>query len=148
MKRLVIVSIIAALCLSGCGGGSQSTVDSAISKLEKALDKVEKNKGSMTPEAWKALEAEMEEPLTVINKALENNELGVMGAIKVVGLVGKWAIVAMEYGASQLEQEVSGYDWQNLGKEIEKSVEELSKSISSIGSTQNVEEIEDQEEIE
>ncbi|MCL2728020.1 MAG: hypothetical protein FWD56_06530 [Bacteroidales bacterium] len=143
MKKIIITGIIAALFLVGCGGGSQSTVDGAISKLEKALDKVDKNKGSMTPEAWQALEAEMEEPLKIINAALENNELGMMGALKVIGLVGRWAVVAMEYGVGQLEQEVSGYDWENLGKEIEKSVDEFSKAIESIGSTKNVEEAED-----
>ena len=138
MKKIFIICIIAALCV-GCGGGSKSTVESAISKVEKALEKVEKNKGTMTQEDWKILEAEMEEPLKIINNALENNEVGVVGTIKVIGLIAKWATVAMEYGVSQLEQEASGFDWENLGKELEKSVEELSKSIESIGILQNVE---------
>ena len=137
MKKIIIITIIAALFV-GCGGSS-SSLDKAISQVEKALEKVEKNKGNMTPEDWTALEKEMEAPLQIINNALENNQVGVMSTLKVLTLVGKWAAVATEYGVSQLEKE-TGIDRENFGKEIENAVKELEKSIGNLQNQENQEE--------
>jgi len=121
MKKLIIISLIAALCM-GCG--SSSSLDQAISQVEKTLEKVEKNKEKMTQADWEALAKEVEQPLEVINHALETNQVGVMGTIKVLALVGKWTVVAAEYGISQIERE-TGIDREDFGKELEKFGEEL-----------------------
>jgi len=91
---------IAAMC-AGCGGGV-SSVDQAISQVEKGLEKAEKNKGNMTKADWENLGKEMEEPLQVINEAMETNKIGLMERVKVMTLMSKWAVVAMEAGLIEI----------------------------------------------
>jgi hypothetical protein len=121
MKKLIIISIIVAIC-TGCGGAS--SVDSAISQVEKALQKVEKNKGNMTEADWKSLEQELEEPLRVIADALESNKIGVTGRIKVMSLMSQWVAVMMEAGLSEIGRDVD-IDLENLEEEFENAAQEL-----------------------
>ena len=125
MKKLIIIGIITALFV-GCGGSS-SSVDKAISQLEKALDKVEKNKANMTEADWEALGKEMEEPLQVINNAMDSDQVGMMGKLKVITLVAKWTAVATEFGLKQLEKE-TGINRENFGSEFEKAAQEIQKA--------------------
>jgi len=117
MRKLIIISIIAAI-FAGCGGSS--SVNKAITQVEKALEKVEKNKGNMTEADWQNLEKEMEEPLQVIANALETNEVGMMEKIKVVALVTKWSAVVMEAGFSEIEKQ-TGINREEWSNEIEKA---------------------------
>jgi len=123
----MIIGIIAAM-FAGCGG---SSLDQAINQVEKALAKVEKNKGNMTEADWKTLEREVEEPLKVIAHALETNKVGVMERIKVMTLVAKWATVALEAGFTEIEKQTGIHrdEWSN---EIEKSTRELEKALEGI----------------
>lgn len=129
MKKFIMIGVFA-LFFAGCGGSS-STLDGAISQVEKALARVEANQGNLSPEEWKALEVELETPLKVINAALENNEVGVSGTIKVISLLGKWAAVATKYGVSQMEKEV-GSSLDTFGKELEKVVQGLEESTQKL----------------
>ena len=124
MKKLIIFSIIVAIC-TACGGGS--SVDKAISQVEKALEKVEKNKGKMTEEDWHALEKEVEEPLKVIADALENDKVGVVGKMKIIAVSAKWATALAEEGARELERR-TGVERENWGSELEKAAKELENS--------------------
>jgi len=125
MKKLIIIGIIAVIC-AGCGGASP--VEKAISQLERALEKVEKNKGNMTEADWKSLEQEMEEPLQVIANALETNKIGFQERVKVFTLMAKWTAVAMEIGLSELENS-TGIDREDFGKELENMALELEKAV-------------------
>jgi len=132
MKRFIIIGIIAAIC-AGCGGSS--SLNNAINQVEKALAKVEKNKGNMTEADWQNLEKEVEEPLQVIANALEANKVGMVERIKLMALVGKWTAVAMEAGFTEIEKQtgIKRDDWSNelekAAKELEKAAKELEKIV-------------------
>ena len=128
MKKIIIIGIIAAIC-AGCGGSSP--INKAISQVEKALEKVEKNKGNMTESDWQNLEKEVEEPLQVIANALESNKVGMVERIKLMALVGKWATVAMEAGFTEIEKQtgVKRDEWNN---ELEKAAKELEKVANDL----------------
>jgi len=128
MKRFIIIGIIAALC-AGCGGSS--TLDKAINQVEKALGKVEKNKGNMTEADWKNLEKEVEEPLQVIANALETNKVGMVERIKVMTLVAKWTAVALEAGFTEIEKQ-TGINRENWGSELENVSKEIEKAFEGI----------------
>jgi len=135
MKRIIIIGIIAAI-FSGCGGGATS-LDKSISQVEKALQKVEKNKGKMTEEDWRVLEKELEEPLKVISDAIESDKVGVLAKVKIIAVAGKWASVLAEAGIQEVERQ-TGIDrdnweaeFENLAKEIEKANSELEKALEA-----------------
>jgi len=128
MRKFIIIGIIAAI-FAGCGGSS--SLNNAISQVEKALAKVEKNKGKMTEADWKTLEKEVEEPLQVISNALENNKVSVMERIKLMALVGKWAAVAMEASFMEIEKQ-TGVQRDDWGKELEKAAQELEKAAKEL----------------
>jgi prefoldin subunit 5 len=131
MKKLFIAVFIVALC-AACGGSS--SVDKAISKVEKALEKVEKNKGKMTEEDWRNLEKEVEEPLKALVEALEKEEVGIVGKMKIVAVTAKWATVLAEAGARELEKK-TGVGLENLGKELEKELDKAGKELEKSGSS-------------
>ena len=131
MRKFIIISIIAAL-IAGCGA---SQLDTAISKVEKAIEKVEKNKGNMTAEEWEALGKELEQPLQVIGEAIESDKVGTVKKLKLIALAGKWSTVLMTAGFKHLGKEL-GVDVENpedleqLGKEFEKFANEYSEEIN------------------
>ena len=124
MKKLFIAGMIVAVC-AACGGGS--SLDQSISKVEKALEKVEKNKGKMTEADWHNLEKEVEEPLKVIAEALESDKVGLVGKMKIITVTAKWATVLAEAGLSELEKR-TGIERENLGTELEKAAKEIEKN--------------------
>ena len=129
MKKLIITGIIVVLFAS-CGGGS-STVDKSISQIEKALQKVEKNKGKMTESDWRNLEKEVEEPLKAITDAMDKNKVGIMGKMKIVAVTAKWAAVLAEAGISEFANK-TGIERENFGKELEKVVKELENNTGDL----------------
>jgi len=128
MRKLIIISIIAAI-FAGCGG--TSSVDRAITQVEKALEKVEKNKGNMTEADWRSLEQEVEESLQVIANAIESNKVGMMERLKLMTLAAKWATVTMEVGLSEIEKQ-TGIDRENWGDELEKAAKEIEKAAQEL----------------
>ena len=128
MKKLIIAGMIVAIC-AACGGSS--SLDQSISKVEKALEKVEKNKGKMTEADWRNLEKEVEEPLKVIADALESDKVGVVGKMKIIAVTAKWATVLAEAGLSEIEKR-TGIERENLGSELEKAANELEKATKDL----------------
>ena len=130
-KMKFLAALIIAMICVGCGGSS--SVDKAITQVEKALENVEKNKRNMTEADWQNLEKEMKEPLQIIANAIEENKIGMVERIKVVTLVAKWSATMMEAGLNQLEKEtgINREDWgselENVSKEIEKAFEGIDK---------------------
>ena len=92
--KIIIMAIAIVFVAASCGKGS--SVDGAIAQIEKAMDKVEKNKTSMTEADWKALGEELEQPLQVLNDALESNQVGMMKKLKITAAVMRYAAVAGE----------------------------------------------------
>ena len=128
MKKIIIIGIITAI-FAGCGG--TSSVDRAITQVEKALEKVEKNKGNMTEADWRSLEQEVEESLQVIANAIESNKVGMMERLKLMTLAAKWATVTMEVGLSEIEKQ-TGIDRENWGDELEKAAKEIEKAAQEL----------------
>ncbi|MDR1722674.1 MAG: hypothetical protein LBR84_01890 [Tannerella sp.] len=99
MKRLsvlFIAGIVAVACLAGCGG--KDPVDNSLEQIEKAIQKVEKNKKSMTEEDWKAFSKEVEEPCRILDQALKDKEVGTMKKLKISATMLKFAAIAGEAG--------------------------------------------------
>jgi hypothetical protein len=119
MKKLITIFCVAVIC-AACGS---SPVDSSIKQVEKALERVEKNKDTMTKADWEALGREIEEPLTVINEALEGDQIGVVGKVKVVMLVAKITTVMAEAGVGLLEEE-TGIRGEELMDALKESAEQ------------------------
>jgi TRAP-type C4-dicarboxylate transport system substrate-binding protein len=128
MKSFKLVSVTLALLLVCAACGGSSSVDKAVSRVEKALEKVEKNKGKMTEDDWKALEKEVEEPLKVISDALEKDEVGMIGKMKILAVTAKWATTLAEAGVSELEKK-TGVEREKWGQELEKAVKESDSDI-------------------
>ncbi len=133
MKKLFTFVLIACF-FAACGS---SPVDSAITQVEKALERVEKNKSTMTKADWEALDKEMAQPLEVINAALESDEIGIVGKVKVVMLVTKITTVLAEQGIKTLEQEIGikkeqwGKELEKVGAELENAAKEMEKSTGT-----------------
>ena len=128
MKKIIIIGVIVAIC-AGCGGGS--SLDKSVSQVEKALEKVEKNKGKMSEEDWKNLEKELEEPLQVIANALESDKVGVLAKVKIVALAARWTAALAEAGINEIEKQ-TGVSRDNWEAELDKVVKELEKVSSEL----------------
>ena len=92
--KIIIVVVTIAFVAVSCGKGS--SVDSALSQIEKAMDKVEKNKTSMTTADWEALNAELEQPAKVLSDALDDNQVGTLKKLKITAVMLRYATVTGE----------------------------------------------------
>jgi len=106
-------------------------LDKSVSQVEKALEKVEKNKGKMSEEDWKNLEKELEEPLQVIANALESDKVGVLAKVKIVALAARWTAALAEAGINEIEKQ-TGVSRDNWEAELDKVVKELEKVSSEL----------------
>ena len=124
MKKLIVICIIATMCV-GCGGSS--SVDKAISQVEKSIDKLQKNKSKTTAADLQALEKEMEEPLKILSDAIENDKVGTVNKMKIIAITAKWATLVMEVGLDEMKK--AGFDQENIGDELEKIVDEMKQAL-------------------
>jgi len=124
MKKFITFCIIAAL-VAGCGG---SSFDKDIKQVEKAIEKLEKNKGNLTESDWKSIEKEVEIPLKNIHNALESGKVGTMQKLKLITVTAKWATVMMEVGFTEIEKQ-TGIDRENWEQEFEKVAKEIEKAV-------------------
>ena len=85
-----------AITFSAVSCGKGSSVDAALSQIEKAMNKVEKNKTSMTEADWQALNDELEGPANVLSAALESDKVGVMKKLKISAAMLRYAAVVGE----------------------------------------------------
>ncbi|MDR0812269.1 MAG: hypothetical protein LBN23_08405 [Paludibacter sp.] len=97
MKTLKSLIIILAVVFSAVSCGSKSnSIDASIAKIEKAIEKVEKNKTSMTEADWKAFQTEVEEPCRVLDEAMKSDKVGTLKKLKISAAVIRVATVAGE----------------------------------------------------
>ena len=91
--KIIITAIIIAFTTASCGGNKGSSVDAALSQIEKAMEKVEKNKTSMTQADWDALNEELEGPAKILNEALESDQVGTMKKLQISTVMLRYAAV-------------------------------------------------------
>ena len=72
--------------MTACGG---SPVDKALAKLDDAIEKLEKKGDKMTKDEMDAIMKDLEEPVSVLNKTIEDNEVGGVTKIKIIAKVTK-----------------------------------------------------------
>ena len=92
--KIIIMAIAIVFVAASCGKGS--SVDAALSQIEKTMDKIEKNKTSMTEADWEAMGKELEAPFKILNDALESNQIGAMKKLKITAVMLRYAAVAGE----------------------------------------------------
>ena len=149
----ISVLAIAVVFLAFSCGGKGASVDTALSQIEKAMQKVEKNKTSMTEADWKALSDELEQPAKVLNDALESNDVGALKKIKISAVMLRYATVVSEaafhtvtdslkvkmeethfadsisVAVGQLNEALESDELKQSMEELQKAVEELQKLV-------------------
>ena len=130
MKRLFILILFALLFFGfvSCGG---SATNKSLKAIDEITTKAEKEKDKLTDEDWMKLGKEMETHLETLNKAIDDDELGMMDRLKCVGIVARWTKIAVEKGLEKVEKE-TGMSAEELGKELEKAASELEKATGEM----------------
>ena len=93
--KIFIAASAVVFMVASCGGKGAS-VDAALSQIEKAMDKVEKNKTSMTEADWQAFSEELEGPVKILNEALESDRVGALKKLKITAVMLRYAAVVGE----------------------------------------------------
>lgn len=101
--------ILASLCctavimmFAACGG---SPVDNALEKIDASISKIENSK-NMTKAEFEVITKEMEEPLQMLNKALEEDQVGPLDKIKIIGKVAEWTATVAKVGIDAIGDEL------------------------------------------
>ena len=89
--------IISLVLMTACGG---SPVDKALAKLDDAIEKLEKKGDKMTKDE---IMKDLEEPVSVLNKTIEDNEVGGVTKIKIIAKVTKLTALATKVGIKNLD---------------------------------------------
>ena len=89
--------IISLVLMTACGG---SPVDKA---LDDAIEKLEKKGDKMTKDEMDAIMKDLEEPVSVLNKTIEDNEVGGVTKIKIIAKVTKLTALATKVGIKNLD---------------------------------------------
>ena len=120
MKKTIValMCIVSLVIMTTCGGGSPvdkslKKIDTAIEKLEKANKKGEK----LSKEELDQIGKDLEEPLQVLNTALEKDEVGGVTKLKIIT---KLSILAIGAGLQNI-------DLGDLTKDAKKAVPEEKK---------------------
>jgi hypothetical protein len=92
--KFIFIALTVAFFAASCGGGN--SVDGALSQLEKSMQKVEKNKTSMTGADWEAFAKETEASCKILNEALESKDVSTLKKIKISAVVLKYTAVLGE----------------------------------------------------
>ncbi len=105
MKNSLVafVCIMSLIIMTACGG---SPVDKALKKVDTSIEKLEKinKKGEkLSKEELDALSKDLEEPLETLKKAVDNDEVGAITKLKIVGKLSKWALLATSIGMKNLD---------------------------------------------
>lgn len=106
--------IISLVLMTACGG---SPVDKALAKLDDAIEKLEKKGDKMTKDEMDAIMKDLEEPVSVLNKTIEDNEVGGVTKIKIIAKVTKLTALATKVGIKNLDMG----DFSERRKELRKS---------------------------
>ena len=122
MKKTIValMCIVSLVIMTACGGSpvdkSLKKIDTAIEKLEKANKKGEK----LSKEELDQIGKDLEEPLQVLNTALEKDEVGGVTKLKIITKVSKLSILAIGAGLQNI-------DLGDLTKDAKKAVPEEKK---------------------
>ena len=138
-----IITMVIAIAFAAVSCGSGSSVDAALAKIEKAVDKVEKNKTSMTEADWEALEKELEQPMKVLSDALENNQVGAMKKLKITAAMMRYMAVVSEAALHTATEEMKAIieeaqlaneDMQEVfdSEEMKQALQELQKAAEEL----------------
>ena len=131
--RIIIMAIAIVFVAVSCGKGKSSEIDVALSQFEKAMDKIENNKTSLTEADWKALNKEIEKPAKVLNSALENSEISELKKLKISAAMLRYASAMGEVEshsiAESLKMEIE--DQPNLPDSISVAVRKLKAVLES-----------------
>jgi len=119
MKKNLFVLGVLLMILVGCGG---SSLDNAISQVEKSTEKLKNSKGKMTEADWQSLQKETEAPLKVIADELQAGKVGDMDKIKIMAVMAQWSAAVMNAGFSEVAKQTD-----ELGKSLENASKELEK---------------------
>ena len=149
--RISILAIAIAFLTVSCGGGKSSSVDAALSQIEKTMQKVEKNKTSMTEADWQAFSDELEKPAKVLSDALESNDVGTLKKLKISAVMLRYAAIVSEaafhtvtdslkikleethfadsisVAVDQLQEALNSDELKQAMEELQKAAEELQK---------------------
>ena len=148
--KIILVAIAIAFTAVSCGKGS--SVDAALSQIENALAKLEKNKTSMTEADWQAFSDELEKPAQILSQALESNQVGTMKKLQISAAMMRYAVVigeaamhtladslkvhseeihglveAVSENSEELQEVIDGVDLQQAMQELQKAAEKLQK---------------------
>jgi len=136
MKRKFLNKIaMAALCVSlagglaGCGGG-KDPVDSSLNQIEKAMEKVEKNKKNMTEADWQEFNKEVEEPSRVLKEALESKDVGAMKKLKISAVMLKYAAVLAEAGLNTAVEKL-GDQVKEASEKVQEETEKIADEVEN-----------------
>jgi len=141
--KFIIMAVAIVFIAVSCG--KASSVDAALSQIEKAIDKVEKNKTSMTEADWEAFSEELEQPAKVLSEALESNQVGAMKKIKISAVMLRYAAIIGEAAmhtmtdkmvemhladsiaavSNQLQEVLDGDEMKQAMQNLQKAVEDL-----------------------
>ena len=123
MKKTIValMCIVSLVIMTACGGGSP--VDKSLKKSDTAIEKLEKanKKGEkLSKEELDQIGKDLEEPLQVLNTALEKDEVGGVTKLKIITKVSKLSILAIGAGLQNI-------DLGDLTKDAKKAVPEEKK---------------------
>jgi hypothetical protein len=96
MKNVKIIITALAIGMMAVSCGSGNAVDNALSQLEDAMQKVEKNKSSMTAADWEQFAKETEAPCKILNEAMDSKDVSTLKKLKISAVVIKYTTVIGE----------------------------------------------------
>lgn len=104
MKKILasLFCVAAIMMFAACGG---SPVDNALEKIDASISKIENSK-NMTKAEFEVIAKEMEGPLEVLNKALEEDNVGPLDKIKIIGKVAEWTAAVAKIGIDAMGEEI------------------------------------------
>jgi len=138
--KIIIAAIAIVFTAVSCGSGS--SVDAALAQIEKTMDKVEKNKTSMTEADWKALGQELEQPLHTLNEALENDKVSALKKLKISATMLRYVAVAGEAALRTVADSLKlQMDETHFGDSISIAVDKLHEAFDSEEMKQAMEEL-------
>lgn len=139
--RISILAIAIGFLTVSCGGKG-SSVDAALSQIEKAMQKVEKNKTSMTEADWQALSDELEQPAKMLSDALESNDVGALKKLKISAVMLRYAAVVSEAAFHTVTDSLKiKLEEAHLADSISVAVDQLKETLNSDELKQAMEEL-------
>ena len=134
--KMMLVAVIITCAAVSCGS-KDAAVDTALAQIEKALDKVEKNKTSMTEADWTILSEELAKPGKILQDALESNQVSAVKKIKIAAVMQRYVLSIQQAAFNtvnktfsdmpdELQKALSGDEMKQAMEELQKAMDQLS----------------------